>query len=352
MSKLIPTLVFDWGDTLMEVFPHERGPMKKWSNVAAMPHARQALSALHPHYQMVLASNAQESSAEDIRSALNRVDLGQFISKIFTFQELKARKPQPAFFRAVERFLHTAPDQLMMIGDDYRKDILPAWHAGWLTLWYNPTNQLAEAHLPMQHYECSDLLELPSLLQQEPLPSLQTCLAWYLQQRATHTLLEHVQTVSAAAYQMAVWLKDSEPDVNPLLAHRGGYLHDLAKLIETQEINHAQLAEALLNEYQQPALAKIAGRHLMGDLRSSATRPATWEEKLVHYADKLAEGSSLVSLGERLTALKGRYPQFMDKIDQNRSLIETLELEIATALHRTPNELLSDLKTALYNGNG
>ncbi len=345
------TIVFDWGDTLMRVLPEAQGPMALWTKVEAMPNAFEMLSALQSQFKLVVASNAQESSAADIRAALNRVNLGQFISEIYTFNELGSKKPELAFFRALEQKLNTPAHQLTMIGDDYQKDILPAWNAGWLTLWYNPLNQLAEAHMPVQQYECADLGEIPTLLQNQPLPSLQTCLTWYMQQRVTHTLLAHVQTVSAAAYQMAVWLKENQPEVSPLLAHRGGYLHDLAKLIETKETNHAKMAEDLLMDYKQPNLAKIAGRHLMGDLKSANNRPTTWEEKIVHYADKLAEGSSLVSLSERLTALKGRYPQFMEKIDQNRGLIETLELEIANALHRTPQELLSDLRTALYNGN-
>jgi putative hydrolase of the HAD superfamily len=347
----IQTIVFDWGDTLMRVFPESQGPMVFWTEVEALPNAFEMLSTLHSQFKLALASNAQESSAEDIRAALNRVNLGQFISEIYTYHELGAKKPEQGFFRALEQKLNTPAHQLVMIGDDYRKDILPAWNAGWYTMWYNPSNQLAEAHMPVQQYECADLGEIPNLLQNPPLPSLQTCLAWYMQERVTHTLLAHVQTVSAAAYQMTVWLKEIEPHVSPLLAHRGGYLHDLAKLIETKETNHAKLAENLLMAYQQPILAKIAGRHLMGDLKSSENRPTTWEEKIVHYADKLAEGNSLVSLSERLIALKGRYPQFVDKIDQNRGLIETLELEIATALHRSPQELLADLKTALYNGN-
>jgi putative hydrolase of the HAD superfamily len=34
-------LLFDWGDTLMRVFPEYVGPMAAWPKVEAMPHAEE-----------------------------------------------------------------------------------------------------------------------------------------------------------------------------------------------------------------------------------------------------------------------------------------------------------------------
>ncbi len=343
-------IVFDWGDTLMRVFPDQGGAMRNWEQVEMIPFADHTLAYLAKQTPIFVATNAQDSSAEDVRAALDRVNLGKYIQKIVTSADLGTKKPDALFFTQISNDLQIAPDQLIYIGDDYQKDILPAWSAGWQTCWFNPSNLFAKAHYPVHQYECFQLNELPNLLEKPALPSLQTCLSWYAQQQFTHSLLEHVQTVAAAAYQMAVWLRTSQPHVSPLLTHRGAFLHDLAKLTETKEKNHAELAEEILQSYHQPELAKIAGRHLMGDLQFEDRRPFTWEEKLVHYADKLAEGNSLVSLSTRLAALKNRYPLYAEKIERHRPLIEALQNEICEALSTTPDKLLSDLQSALFNG--
>lgn len=343
------TIVFDWGNTIMKDFKME-GPMVDWPQVEALEGADQILSTLKRDYRLILASNAQQSSAEQIRKALTRVDLDQYFDHIFTFHELGYLKPQIEFFTSLQSRIVGQSNAMMMVGDDYQKDILPAFQAGWRTVWFNPENKMAAAHLPLHHIEIDHLKKLPEAIQKPLLPSYSVCLDWYLQQGATHTLLAHVNLVAAAAYQMALWLKKGGEEVNPLLAHRGGLLHDLAKLTEKEGQNHAIGAYKLLMKKGQPALALIARRHLMGDLKSPTDRPQTWEEKLVHYADKLAEGSDLVSLKVRLAALQNRYPRFAEKIASNYPHVQALEDEICQRLKMKPGELLNALQAALFNG--
>ena len=181
-----------------------------------------------------------------------------------------------------------------MVGDNYLNDILPAWQAGWHTIWLNPENLLASGHLPVQESECKSLLEIPDLFISNNLPTVQEAISWYMQQGATYSLLAHVNTVAAIAYQMAVWLKAKGFNVSPLLTHRGGLLHDISKLREKENSNHAVEAYKFLTEKEQPELARIARSHLIGDLKSADYQPVTWEEKIVNYADKLREGNQVV----------------------------------------------------------
>ena len=237
-----------------------------------------------------------------------------------------------------------------MVGDNYLNDILPAWQAGFHTIWFNPENLLASGHLPVQESECKSLLEIPDLFNSNNLPTVQEAISWYMQQGATYSLLAHVNTVAAIGYQMAVWLKAKGFNVSPLLTHRGGLLHDISKLREKENSNHAVEAFKFLKEKQQPELARIARSHLIGDLKSADYQPVTWEEKIVNYADKLTEGNQVVLLTERLMALQGRYPRFAQKIQENTPLVKSLESEIVNALETTPQQLLLDLKGALFNG--
>jgi putative hydrolase of the HAD superfamily len=344
------TLVFDWGNTLMIDLPHKQGRMVDWPEVAAIEGAPETLKKLHQTFQIVVATNAENSNAEDVKAAFRRVNLDSEIDQVFTYHELKARKPDHSFYENISRLLDSKPENLVMIGDSYLNDILPAWQSGWHTIWFNPCNTLAAGHLPVQGAECYGLSEIPHLLSANGLPSLQTCISWYMNQGATYTLIAHVTAVAAIAYQMAVWLKDKGFKVSPLLTHRGGFLHDISKLREKENSNHAVEAYQFLLDRQQPELAKIARYHLIGDLKSADYCPKTWEQKIVNYADKLTEGNQIVILQERLNALQQRYPNFADKIRSNTPYIQNLENEIVTALEITPIKLLDDLKNALFNG--
>jgi putative hydrolase of the HAD superfamily len=56
------------------------------------------------------------------------------IEKIFASSELGWRKPAPQFFQAVESRLQKEPDQLLLVGDDPRLDIVAANAAGWKSM--------------------------------------------------------------------------------------------------------------------------------------------------------------------------------------------------------------------------
>ncbi len=344
------TLVFDWGNTLMIDYPQYENRMVDWPQVLAVEGAHETLQRLHQSYHIVVATNAETSHSDDVCAALKRVYLDQEIDQVFTYHELKSRKPDQGFYSNCSKLLASTAENLVMIGDSYLNDILPAWQNGWHTIWFNPQNLPAKGHLPVQEAECNKLLEIPDLLLSNKLPSLQTCVSWYMQQGATHTLIAHVSAVAAIAYQMAVWLKDRGFQISPLLTHRGGFMHDISKLRETENSNHAVEAYQFLMDHQQPELAKIARCHLIGDLNSSEHGPKTWEEKIVNYADKLTEGNQTVLLQERLDALQRRYPKFAEKIRINTPSVQNLENEIVNALNTNPKELLDDLKYALFNG--
>ncbi len=225
----IHTLVFDWGDTLMKVFPQFTGPMHAWPEVAVVPGAPETLLQLRDHYNLVVATNAAKSSSHQVRQALERVGMGAFFSAVFTFSETDARKPDAAFFQAIQASLGLQPAQLCKVGDSYQVDVLGAWRAGWLSAWYNPSHAAAPGLVPLQDMEIDQLALLPAALAAQDYPGYAACLVMLQQQSLSFNILAHVHAVAAAAYQLALWLRAARQPVDPLLAHRGGLLHDLAK---------------------------------------------------------------------------------------------------------------------------
>ncbi|MEA4906518.1 MAG: HAD hydrolase-like protein [Anaerolineaceae bacterium] len=351
-SKATPltTLVFDWGDTLMRDYPEYTGVMVDWPVVTALDGVQAALDRLQGRYHMVVATNALESTSHQVAGALRRVQLDAYFEAFYTFHELGERKPQPGFYRAIERRAPWPAGGFVMIGDTYTTDILGAAHAGWRAVWYNPQQQFCPGMLPYHDAEIDHFSQLPAALEHTPLPSLTLCYHWLAGQNASHLLLQHVQTVAAIAYGLAVLLRRKDVGVDPILAHRGGLLHDLAKLSARRSmpgLDHGAAAAALLQARGLPDLAEIANRHMLYCLVEPQRKPLTWEQKLVYLADKMVEGAQLVDPQARIRALQGRYPEEADQIAQTLPALEQLLQELCERLSQTPTGLLDELKTIL-----
>lgn len=343
-------IVFDWGDTLMTTFPEYGGAMVDWPRVAAEAGAAEALKALSVRYRLLVGTNAANSSAAQVAAALERAGLGGFIERVFTVHELGSRKPEPGFYRALESQTGLPAHQIFMVGDDFSVDVAGAWQAGWPTVWYNRTGQAAPGLQPLHDREVTHLSELPAALEAPALPGYSESTAWLLQQGASAGLLAHVRTVSALAYQMAVWLRAAGQPVDVLLAHRGGLLHDLAKLSRApagERADHGARAAAMLESRGQPALAQIAHRHMLHQALDTEFAPRTWEEKLVYFADKLAEGSRVVVVEERLHSLRQRYPQHVESIDATAPAILRMQKELCAAMGFPVQDLHARLVKAM-----
>jgi HD superfamily phosphodiesterase len=335
--------------------------MATWPQVAEIDGIVEALEKLKDSFQMVIASNAGDSRAPEVWKALRRVGLGEYFKAVFTSNELGSRKPELGFFRQLENVLARPAHELVMIGDDYTSDVLGAKQAGWLAAWYNPSRHPAPGLLPLHNLETADLRRLPALLQHQPLPDYPTCLAWLIETGTPYNILQHVQLVASVAYLLACWLHAGGEPVQPLLAHRGGLLHDLMKMESIHQCNqrqsgqaaapaspdHARQARDVLRNRAQHDLAEIADRHMPASQARLNRLPVTWEQKLVHYADKLAEGSRLVSLEERMLALKVRYPEYAGEINESQPFLYELQSDLCAQLDLTPTTLIDKLRQSL-----
>ena len=161
---MIQAVVFDWGDTLMRVFPEYEGPMAYWPRVETMPGVTQALTELHAHYRLILATNASDSDARLVRSALRRVGLEKYLTGVFTENELGARKPDPGFYHAVLRECGYAASKVVMVGDNYQADVVGAKQAGLRAIWYNPAVSPGPINSSLHDAEIRTMSELPATL--------------------------------------------------------------------------------------------------------------------------------------------------------------------------------------------
>ena len=130
-------ILFDWGDTLMRDFKEFSGPMKDWPRVESIPGAAELLATLHPDWILAIATNADVSEEADIRAALQRAGLDQFLDKVYCFKKIGFKKPSAEFFQYILEELQLAPQSIFMVGDNYEADVMGANCFNIRAIWFN-----------------------------------------------------------------------------------------------------------------------------------------------------------------------------------------------------------------------
>jgi putative hydrolase of the HAD superfamily len=121
----------------MHDFPEFGGPMASWPQVKAVDHAESALITLHADYIICLATNAADSSREDIIKAFERINLSQYLDEIYCYQSIGFRKPSNEFFQHILDDLKIDKSRIVFVGDDFDEDIKGANDFGLRAIWLN-----------------------------------------------------------------------------------------------------------------------------------------------------------------------------------------------------------------------
>ena len=139
--------LFDWGDTLMVDFPNQTGPMCEWPHIEIVPGAVECLRRLSLNATCHLATNARDSNLEQIRLALQRAGLSQYLNNIFCYRTVGYDKSEPAFYKHIVDELKVEAQHIIMVGDSLAKDIYPALAQGLHAIWYNPQQLKPPEHV-------------------------------------------------------------------------------------------------------------------------------------------------------------------------------------------------------------
>lgn len=133
------TLLFDWGNTLMIDFPDEKGPMYTWTRVKTVAQASKVLRVLRRKYRCCIATNAKDSTKEDIIKALKRGRINTYIAAIYCYKEIGHEKSTAAYFQAI--IGNGNKKEYLMIGDDLQSDIEGAKQFGIDAVLFDPQNK-------------------------------------------------------------------------------------------------------------------------------------------------------------------------------------------------------------------
>lgn len=96
-----------------------------------MHQTRQVLETLSASYPMVLVSNFYGN----IHSVLQLYEIDRYFKEVVESAVVGIRKPDPQIFALGVEALDLAPDEVVVVGDSYSKDIVPAHTIGCHTVW-------------------------------------------------------------------------------------------------------------------------------------------------------------------------------------------------------------------------
>ena len=100
--------------------------------VELFPEAGPVLNALRGRYRMAIISNG---FAETHELKIARLELERFFERIILAAELEMAKPDPAVFVHAMELLGVGPDESIMVGDRYDRDVIGAHEAGMRAVW-------------------------------------------------------------------------------------------------------------------------------------------------------------------------------------------------------------------------
>lgn len=131
-------LLLDWGGTLMRTMPRWMGPGQGWTVEEPVPHVADVLQQLAASWRLCLATNAGESDDDAMRACLDTAGIGHLFCGFYTWGKAQAPKPWAPFWQYALRDLELAPEQVVMVGDDWMADVWGARQVGMYGVWFAP----------------------------------------------------------------------------------------------------------------------------------------------------------------------------------------------------------------------
>lgn len=138
-----PTVLFDWGDTVMRDDLTSTVPMVEWQSIEVIEGIASVLDYLRfSGRQLVLATSAIISDENQIRGALRRGGLDDYFSHIYCFKNTNLPKGE-AFYSYILKDLNIPAGDALMVGDSFEKDVQTANAVGIFAVWFNANSELS-----------------------------------------------------------------------------------------------------------------------------------------------------------------------------------------------------------------
>ena len=151
-------------------------------------------------------------------------------------------------------------------------------------------------------------------------------------------VIDHCRRVACVATAMARAVNTSGGTIDVPLVQSAARVHDVAR----REDNHAAVGAGLLNTMGFPALAAIVAVHM--DINVSEQSPLD-DAQIVHLADKLVAGNTLVTLSQRFNAKLKTYshdPKASGTISQRRRSAIIIQKKVERITGNAIHQILTE----------
>lgn len=118
-----------------------------------MPHAREILDYLSPHYSLGILSNGFKQAQYSKMSYSKIID---YFNPIITSDQVGVNKPHPEIFLHAIRESGCQPNEIAYVGDDYLVDTLAANKMGITGILLDPDHKVQDENI----LKLFDLIEL------------------------------------------------------------------------------------------------------------------------------------------------------------------------------------------------
>jgi putative hydrolase of the HAD superfamily len=102
------------------------------ANLRLFHDALTVLDALRGKYPLGLITNGP---ADIQRQEIATLGIGHYFDHVFIEGEMGEGKPNPTVFERAARAVDRQPEALLMVGNSFKHDIVPALAAGWRAIW-------------------------------------------------------------------------------------------------------------------------------------------------------------------------------------------------------------------------
>lgn len=164
-----PTILFDWGDTVMRDDPTAVLPMVAWETVDVIEGTADVLAYLQSSgRRLVLATSAAISYENQIWGALARGGLDTYFSHIYCFKNTDLPKGED-FYSHILNDLGVSASDVLMVGDSFEKDVLSPNFLGIFAVWFNPgSDELQMSPLHITVHSMNELQAFFELMDKDP----------------------------------------------------------------------------------------------------------------------------------------------------------------------------------------
>jgi putative nucleotidyltransferase with HDIG domain len=171
------------------------------------------------------------------------------------------------------------------------------------------------------------------------IPTKEECFEILKEYDVPQNIIDHSLRVTSIAVFLAKKLVEKGIEIDVDVVERASLLHDLDKIATLHDFNiHGKVSQEILSKKGYAELGKIVFSHRAESIKDGVVE--SWEEKVVNYADKLAQNDKLVSVSERFEYGRKKYPHLTTPEHmRTEELVKEVEKEIFSHLDFEPCNL-------------